>query len=149
MSEETFSIRVPTDEDGYVTFQCPFCSSLFKLMVEEFERDSVWDFYCPCCGLKDGSASFLPDKIHEQSEIIAMNYMRELINNSMKNLERDFRSYPHVSFSSGSPMEIEPEKLLYEQELMRSFTLACCKMSVKLKHEMIDLPRYCPYCGVG
>jgi redox-regulated HSP33 family molecular chaperone len=37
MSYKTFEISIPADEDGYVTFQCPYCNQRFKLNASEIQ----------------------------------------------------------------------------------------------------------------
>ena len=51
MDNLRFNISIPSDEDGCVLFQCPNCGELFKVVVDEYESDSVLDIHCPLCGL--------------------------------------------------------------------------------------------------
>ena len=47
MSEISFV--TPSDSDGYVTFECPFCQAGFKLLTDEFQGDeqSCDELFCP------------------------------------------------------------------------------------------------------
>ena len=63
MSEVTFKIDVSTDDDGFLTIQCPFCSDRFKLTAQDFEREDIIDLFCPYCGLKDEPDSFITEEV--------------------------------------------------------------------------------------
>jgi hypothetical protein len=41
MSEIVFQIDIPFDDDGFVTLQCSFCNSRFKLTTADFQRGVV------------------------------------------------------------------------------------------------------------
>ena len=49
MSDGTFEISIEGDSEGYVTFECPFCESEFKLNASEFQdEDNVFsELFCP------------------------------------------------------------------------------------------------------
>ena len=39
MSTENFTISIQGDSEGYVTFECPYCNSEFKLQAGEYQND--------------------------------------------------------------------------------------------------------------
>ena len=47
MSEIVFQIDIPSDDDGFVTLQCSFCNSRFKLTTADFQSDDVIYIFCP------------------------------------------------------------------------------------------------------
>ena len=51
MSTENFTITIQGDSEGYVTFECPYCDSEFKLQAGEYENDDepFEDLFCPYC----------------------------------------------------------------------------------------------------
>ena len=53
MSTENFTITIQGDREGYVTFECPYCDSEFKLQAGEFQNDDepFEELFCPYCGL--------------------------------------------------------------------------------------------------
>jgi uncharacterized Zn-finger protein len=148
MSEVTFKITVPSDNDGFVTLQCPFCEDRFKLTVADFEREDIIEIFCPYCGLRHEHNQFLTDEVLEQAQIIATNYAKSVINQSAKDLERSFTSNKHIKFKAGKPLKMDAEKTLFEKEELETYTLNCCQITVKTRplHQVIGV--YCPCCGV-
>lgn len=87
MSDEvSFSISIPTDEEGYVLLKCSLCGELFKLKPGDFKDDSIFEVYCPACGLV--SDSYVTDDVIELGMAMAENYMNDLITKEFKKLER-------------------------------------------------------------
>lgn len=81
MSEVQFEIMIEGDSEGYVTFECPFCESEFKLRADEFqdENNTFTELYCPYCGLTDKVNTFYTKDVVAQVEALATNYMYEQI----------------------------------------------------------------------
>jgi hypothetical protein len=42
MSDATFEISIPADNDGYALMQCPNCGEFFKVKPDDFEDDGFW-----------------------------------------------------------------------------------------------------------
>ncbi len=82
MSDIKSDIKMEGDSEGYITFECPFCESEFKLNAGEFQNeDNVFtELFCPCCGLTDEINKFYSREVIEQAEAIAYNYMIEQLN---------------------------------------------------------------------
>lgn len=61
MAEINFEIKVEGDSDGYVSFECPYCGSDFKLKADEFQTDNpvYSEMYCPYCGLMVNQMIFI------------------------------------------------------------------------------------------
>ena len=148
MSEVTFKIDIPADNDGFVTLQCPFCSDLFKLTVQDFEREDIIDIFCPYCGLKNEPSSFLTDEVIEQANIVSVNYAKSQINKFIKDLEKSSKGKKHISFKAGKPLKMEDDKVLFEKEELELTTLNCCQLDIKTSSIVKELGVYCPCCGV-
>lgn len=148
MSEIVFKINIPSDDDGFVTFQCSFCSGSFKLTTEDFQSDDVIYIFCPYCGLQNEGNELLTDEVLEQAHIIAQNYMNSTINKFVDGLEKSFRRNKHISFKPGKKLGMEDDKVLFEREEMEIVQPTCCKRPVKTKSLEASLGIYCPFCGV-
>lgn len=148
MSEVTFKIIVPGDNDGFVTLQCPFCEDRFKLTTIDFEREDIIEIFCPYCGLRHEHSFFLTDEVIEQAQIIASNYLKSKINQWAKDLERSSKSNKHVKFKAGKSLKMDAEKILFEKEELETYKPSCCQITVKTRpiHQIIAV--YCPCCGV-
>ena len=73
----TFSISIPSDEDGFVIMQCEHCGEFFKCTPADIESDEILFIYCPNCGLI--SDSYITDDVRELADTIAQNYANDLI----------------------------------------------------------------------
>lgn len=82
MSTENFTISIQGDSEGYVTFECPYCNSEFKLQAGEYQNDDepFEELFCPYCGLAKEKNEFLSAEVIEQAQAIAYNYMVEELN---------------------------------------------------------------------
>jgi len=148
MANVSFQITVPSDNDGFITFQCPFCDERFKLTTEDFQREDILEIFCPYCGLRHQHSNFLRDEVIEQAKIIASNYAKSLLNQWVKDLEKSTKRNKFVKFKVGKSQKIEAEQILFEQEELEITTLACCQVTVKTRPLNKVIGVYCPCCGV-
>jgi hypothetical protein len=148
MSDVVMKITVPSDNDGFITLQCPFCSDRFKLTVEDCEREDLIDIFCPYCGLRDEPSRFLTDEIIEQAQVVARNYAKSIINQFSKDLEKSFKGKKHISFKAGKPLKMENDNILFEREELEVTNLECCQFTVKTRALTKETGIYCPCCGV-
>jgi sarcosine oxidase delta subunit len=149
MSERSTQISIPTDSDGFLSFECPFCEERFKLAANEVQEDDVFVLHCPICGLNDDAQSFLSSGVIEAAQTAAMNLAYDAINEAMKGWERRSRSSDLIRFKAGSPLKHEPEKVLIEDEAFELHEFACCDRSAKVQPIDEVAGVYCPYCGTA
>lgn len=143
----TRKIQIPSDRDGFITLQCPYCNDRFKLTVDFLEGECIIDLVCPYCGLKNEPNQFLREEVIEQVNVVARNLVVDIINQFSSNLERKISSN-HIKFVANKPTDLEPEKLLYEQEELVVVRLVCCEVEAKVKDICQKIGIYCPQCGV-
>lgn len=148
MADQTFTISIPCDDDGFVTLQCPFCNDRFKLTGEGFQREDLLCIFCAYCGLYGEANTFLTDEIIEQAHIIAGNYAKSILNDFMKDLEKSLKHSKHVSFKAGKKIKEEDEQVLFEREEMETLEPSCCATQVKVRSSAAIVGIYCPFCGV-
>lgn len=148
MSEIVFKVDIPSDDEGFVTLQCSFCNSRFKLTTEDFQSDDIIYIFCPYCGLQNEENDLLTDEVLEQTQIIAQNHVNSIINQFMGGLEKSFRGSKHIVFKRGKKLGMEDDKVLFEQEEMEILKPNCCKRLVKTNSLEASLGIYCPFCGV-
>ena len=148
MADVSFKITVPSDNDGFITLQCPFCDDRFKLTVEDFQREDILEIFCPYCGLRHQHNHFLRDEVIEQAQIIASNYAKSLLNQWVKDLESSTKRNKFVTLKAGKLPKLEAEKILFEQEELETTTLVCCQVTVKARPLNKVIGVYCPCCGV-
>ena len=147
MSDEvTFTIGVPTDEDGYVLLMCPLCGELFKLKPSDYRDDSVLDVYCPACGLV--SDSYVTEDVVQLGLNMAENYANDIINKELKKLERKTKG-GFLEIKVKNKGKKKPElPIMLTVEALEYKIYSCCKMEAKIKPILKMSGSYCPYCGV-
>lgn len=147
MSEEfTFQISIPSDEEGFVLLKCPLCGEMFKLQPSDFEDDSVFEIYCPACGLV--SDSYITDDVVELGMTMVENYANDLLMKELKKLERQTKN-SMLKFKVTNKLKKKSEKpIMLTIEALERKMYTCCKMEAKIKPILKMSGSYCPYCGV-
>ncbi|MDK2821467.1 MAG: hypothetical protein PWP31_1432 [Clostridia bacterium] len=148
MGDKIIKFQILADSDGYVTFQCPYCSNTFKLRVDECQEDEVIEFFCPYCGLADEPSSFLNNEIIQLAMDKAENYFIDILNGFSKNLDRSFRGNKMIKVKTNKiPKKGEKEVFEVDSEEVIS-ELKCCSRHIKTTISAKESGLICPYCGV-
>ncbi|MDX2007921.1 MAG: hypothetical protein SFU83_21990 [Meiothermus sp.] len=147
MSEYSDQLILHSDSDGFVSFNCPYCSLRFKLSAVEAQEDTILFFWCPSCGLRHHTVRFLSDEAKQAAQILAENLARQLINNMMKDIGKSFGKSKYVKVEGGKPLRMENEKVILEDHNLELVETKCCgkHMRVRLMEKIIGV--YCAYCG--
>ncbi|NPV54883.1 MAG: hypothetical protein HPY71_15435 [Firmicutes bacterium] len=148
MSDERIEISIPNDQDGFISFQCPFCKQYFKLLSDEVQADDVFELFCPYCGLTAESGEFLTDDIKEQVMKLAKNRLSELINKLGDDMEKIFRNSQYITFKKGKKLETGESQPIAEIIGLDVISLVCCHRKVKVAGRDLASGIFCPYCGV-
>ncbi|MCK1997510.1 hypothetical protein MPH47_09800 [Psychrobacillus psychrodurans] len=145
MSDVIIPFSIPLDDDGYLTLQCPFCVKQFKLTGEDVEDDSVYELFCPYCGLVTEPSEFLSDEVKEKAMRLAENQLYDLLNGFMGDMKKTFRNSKSVKVKTGSKFKMNDPKTIIESDSMERYHLSCCEREIKAF--LIDDTLYCPFCG--
>lgn len=146
---ESVNISIPSDDEGFVSFQCPHCNERFKLLVNEVQEDDVIQLFCPKCGLLGEPNSFITDDVIDHANTVIENIASEMINDFVKNMGKSFRNNKNISFKPGKKLDIEHPKSLYEKDNdFEEHKFKCCDKQAKIKKSSSYGYIYCPYCGV-
>lgn len=147
MSEKTFEIGIPVDEDGFLEMECDFCKNRFMIHSDIFKDESYLHFFCPICGLPNQTNTFYCPEILEKAQQIALNYMYEELDRQLGKAMKGFNKNGLVKMSMKVPKK-EPEKELYKPANEYEFVqLDCCSSSVKVQYLDKEIGIYCPLCG--
>lgn len=149
MSEETFSIEIPSDDEGFVGVQCPHCDERFKLRVDEYQEEEPGTLTCSLCGMTADASAFLArDDVREVAQAQAVNLVREHLDKTLKKLERDTRGSKHFQFKRDrKSTRKEPVPKLREFTDGAVANLPCCDRHVKVDPSAASSVLYCPYCS--
>lgn len=151
ISTTSFSFTIQGDNEGYVTFSCPYCHSDFKLQAGEFQNDNepFIEAFCPYCGLTKDLQSFYSEDVREKAKAIVMNYMVEELNKSLGRLKRSFNQKSSIIKVSFKPLKKVNVKELKETDNQETeFECNFCKHHVKVLYCAGSSKIFCPYCGV-
>lgn len=150
MSDVTFEIMIEGDSEGYVTFECPFCESEFKLNASEFQdEDNVFsELFCPYCGLTDKVNTFYSKDVIEQVEAIAYNYMMEQLNKAFNDFKRSVRGNKYIKVDFKELKKVNLKELKDKDTTEEIFSCPMCKSHVRVLYCAGVSKVFCAYCGV-
>lgn len=124
------TVIIQGDSEGYVTFECPFCGSEFKLQAGEYQDEEFpfEELFCPYCGLTRNKNDFLSREVIEQAQAMAYNYAIEELNKALGKMAKS------INRSNGIiKMEYRPLKKVPLQSLI-SETASRITAMVGAKH---------------
>ncbi|TBX07376.1 hypothetical protein [Clostridium perfringens] len=150
MSDVNFEIKIDGDSEGYVTFECPFCESEFKLNASEFQNDDniFTELFCPYCGLTDGINKFYSKEVIEQAKAIAYNSMMEQINQMFSDFKRSVRGSKHIKVNFKELKKVNLKELKDKDTVEEIFSCPMCENHVRVLYCAGISKIFCPYCGV-
>lgn len=145
IDELTIQIEIPTDEDGYVLFQCPKCGEYFKIAPSDYEDDEVEEVWCPNCGMV--SDNYLTEDVIDLAMVKLGNACMDILHEEFKKLERQTKGRD-VSFKAGSkPKPTPEERLIVRIDDLVKIKPPCCGKTIKLSPLSASAVYYCPFCG--
>lgn len=150
MSDLSFEIKIEGDSEGYVTFECPYCGSEFKLKADEFQsEDNVFtELYCPYCGLVNEISEFYSKEVMEQAKVIAQNYMAEEINKMFGNMKRSVDSSNFIKVEYKELKKINSKDLRDKDTVEEIIECPICNNHEKVLYCAGVSKVFCSYCGV-
>lgn len=151
MGNETISFTIQGDCEGYVTFECPYCNSEFKLQAGEYqdEENPFLELYCPYCGLSKEPSYFYSEEVMEKVSALAHNYLIEQLNSSFGNMQRSINRSGGLIKMDFKPLKKVSVKEIKEKDSAETeFKCSCCNRSVKALYCAGSSKIFCPYCGV-
>ncbi len=152
ISNTTFTICIPGDSEGYVTFECPFCGSKFKLQAGEYQSEDapVTELFCPYCGLTRKDDAFLSQDVIEYARALAENYFIEQLNEAFgkasQSINRSGRGVVKMEYKPLKKVETPELRAIDSSET--EFKCSCCERRVKVLYCAGSSKIFCPYCGV-
>lgn len=150
MSDVNFEIKIEGDSEGYITFDCPFCESEFKLNADELQNeDNVFsELFCPYCGLTDEINSFYSREVIEQAEDIAYNYMIDQVNKMFNDFKKSVRGSKVIKVSFKKLKKVTLKELKDRDTVEEIFSCSECQNHVRVLYCAGVSKIFCAYCGV-
>lgn len=149
MSSENLEIKIEGDSEGYVTLECPYCESEFKLNAGELQDEDniIIELNCPYCGLSKEVNDFYTKEVIEQVELIVQNYMYEQLNSMFGNMKKNIskNNFINVDFR---PLKKVSLKELQEKDTVETiFKCTNCGNHEKVLYCSGASKVFCAYCG--
>lgn len=148
---DNISFTIQGDSEGYVTFECPFCGSDFKLQSGEVQSDEepIEELFCPYCGLTKEPKAFYSTEVNEQIDALINNYVAEMIDKSFGKLSRSINQSNGIIKMTYKPLKKVAIKELKDKDTVETeFKCTCCERGVKVLYCAGVTKIFCPYCGV-
>lgn len=145
------SFTVQGDSEGFVTFECPFCGSEFKLQAGEYQNknEPLEDLFCPYCGLTREKKAFLSKDVIAQIQALAKNYMIDELNKEFKKMSESLNTSHSIIKMEYKPLEKVGTKELRDKDTTETeFKCNHCSHRVKVLYCAGASKIFCPYCGV-
>ncbi len=150
MNDVKLEFEIQGDSEGFVTFECSFCESEFKLRADEFQSDTneYHELFCPYCGLVDNKTSFYSQDVVEHVKALATNYYIELLNNTFGNMAKGFKNNKFISMEYSPLKKVSIKELKDRDTVEQAFECNKCINHFKVLYCNGISKVFCPYCGV-
>lgn len=148
---DTITFTIQGDSEGYVTFECPFCGSEFKLQAGQFQNadEPIEELFCPYCGLTKEYDEFFSSEVNEQIDALINNYIADTLNNAFGKMARSINRSKGLIKMTYKPLKKVSIKELTDKDTTETeFKCLCCDRSVKALYCAGASKIFCPYCGV-
>ena len=145
------SFTIQGDSEGYVTFECPFCGSEFKLQAGEYQSDDepFEDLFCPYCGLTKEKNAFLSSEVIKKARALAYNYAMEELNKAFGKMAKSINKSKGLIKMTYKPLKKVATKELKDKDTAETeFECSCCNRRMKVLYCAGASKVFCPYCGV-
>lgn len=145
------TVTIQGDSEGYVTFECPFCGSEFKLKAGEYQDEELplEELFCPYCGLTRNKNDFLSHEVIEQAQAMAYNYTIEELNKTLGKMAKSINRSNGIIKMNYRPLKKVTTKELRDKDTSEvEFSCICCNRHVKTLYCAGSSKIFCPYCGV-
>lgn len=147
MSDVTFEISIPLDEEGFIEMECDFCKNRFMLHQEVYKSEDNINFFCPVCGLPNRINTFYCPEVLEKVHQKATNYMYEEIERQLGPLIKKINRSGFIKMTMDRPSR-EVERELYKPSVNYEMEhCKCCDVDVKVLDFDKEIGVYCPICG--
>ena len=146
----TMEFIIEGDSEGYVTFECPFCESEFKLQAGEFQNEDrpLIELYCPYCGLIDDIKRFYSKEVVEHIESLALNHLYGEINKTFGKMARQLNRSKIIKMDFKPLKSVNIKELRDKDTVEEIFQCKSCEQHTKVLYCSGVSKVFCPYCGV-
>jgi hypothetical protein len=143
-----FSIKLPTDENGFTSRKCPNkgCERYFKIKGGTGLKGVNLPCFCPYCGYKSNSSEFNTPEQIEYALSVVKNQVTKALKNDLENLGRDLeRNTQNNLLKLKIDIRGQPYPIYQYHEKQLETFITCNDCS--LEFSIFGLFAFCPDCG--
>ena len=138
-----FSFTLPSDNEGFIEYECPFCEEIFRLNKNFFQGEQKNDeLFCPLCGMKSNAQNFYTTECVEYMSQMQIYLAESYLDKQLKDVAK--KSKGLMKYKNKNHLQ-EPEIFDLHHEIETKYHCKKCEESFKTK--MGSNIIYCPYCG--
>jgi len=143
--ENTFSIPIDVDQDGYLGRDCPECEEYFKITPGTGITDGEPPCHCPYCGHSAEQDQFFTRAQIKYAESLVIRQVSDALVKDLNSLEFDIK--PKGAFGIGLSMKVEsqPMQIRRYSEVELEEEVVCDNCT--LRYTVFGSFAYCPDCG--
>ncbi|MEA2919061.1 MAG: hypothetical protein QOJ15_11142 [Bradyrhizobium sp.] len=147
MSTETVTVKLSTDEHGYVGKECPEpeCLGYFKVTPGTGLKGSDLPCHCPYCGYTGSHKRFYtPEQIAYAKSVVVRQFSDKLVA-TLKKMEFDHK--PRGAFGIGMSLKVQPgERPPIQQYRERKLETEIVCKNCDLHYAVYGVFGFCPDC---
>lgn len=148
MSTETVSVKLSTDEYGYIGKECPEpqCLGYFKITPGTGLKGVDLPCHCPYCGYTGSHRRFFTPEQLAYAKTVAIRQLTDQLSSELKKLEFDHK--PRGAFGIGMSLKVQagqgsPIQQYRERKLETEIVCNNCA----LRYAVYGVFGFCPDCG--
>jgi len=142
-TEKNSMVSLNTDEDGYISQECPACERHFKVKFGTGSDKPI--SFCPYCGQEGSGCWWTKQQADYLGELVLQKTVKPEFEKMAREINRNYRKGGFVSMK----MDFKPgSKAVPPEELSKGWPeilFECC--GEKIKHDKSMSPVYCIICG--
>ena len=140
--EDKITIKLPTDMDMFIEYECPFCKRKYRLKTNEYNNEEKDELMCVYCGLTSSKNNFMPKAVERFIQDTAARYMQEEID---KQFSKFNMKSGIITMKYKAGKKIEPETVHLDEGISNIIVCSICKREIKVDEDGL-IKHYCPYC---
>ncbi len=138
-----FSFELPSDNEGYIEYECPICKAVFRLDKNLFQGEKENDsLFCPICNMQSSIQNFYTTECIEYISDMRSYLANDYLDKELKNVAK--KSKGLIKYKSKGT-NLKPKMYgLHPNVETKHF---CKKCNETFKTSFGSIVIYCPFCG--
>ena len=139
----TTSVSVSTDDDGFLSQECPSCERLFKAKFGEGSPKPIG--FCPYCGHAGTDCWWTSEQVEFLQGAVIERMVNPILDDFARSVNRSNRPGSLIRFSAKVNHDVPAPAPVESNDPMPIMEFKCCGESVK--HDGSASTLHCVICG--